>query len=83
MLALIRIINSCTATKQFSITILFHQGPTLNLYLCVLIMELLIKDKQSEVLWYILFLDYIILISEPFTIKKDQNGTSTLCEGSK
>jgi Reverse transcriptase (RNA-dependent DNA polymerase) len=48
----------------FSIKIGLYQGSALSLYIFTLVMDEITKDIQGDILWCMLFADYVVLIDE-------------------
>lgn len=50
--------------SEFSITIDLHQDYALNLYLFALVVDKLYRHIQDDIFWYMLFMDYILLLDK-------------------
>jgi len=51
-------------TNDFFVGMGLHQGSTLSLFLCTLVMDKLTRGIQDALPWYMLFADDIVLIDE-------------------
>lgn len=58
------VIKVCGETKNFRVKVGVHQGLALSPYLFFPVMDEITKAIQGEIPWYMLFLDYIVLIEE-------------------